>query len=95
MTNETESRKKPSRQSRTGEVLSISGEKTIRVAVNTLVKHPMYGKYIRRRTKLAVHDEKGEAGVGDVVEIVSCRRLSKRKSWRLVRVVKRSAIAKA
>jgi small subunit ribosomal protein S17 len=77
-------------RSRVGTVGSLSGSKTIHVVVNNLVKHPMYGKYIRRRTKLAVHDPRSEADVGDVVEIVPCRRVSKTKSWRLVRVVRRS-----
>ena len=72
----------------TGQVASISGDKTLSVVVRTLVKHPRYGKYLRRRTKLAVHDPRGQAGVGDLVEITPCRPISKRKSWRLVRVVR-------
>ena len=80
------------RQKRTGVVSSISGEKTIRVDVNTLVKHPMYGKYVRRRTRLAVHDPKGDAGLGDTVEILACRRISKSKSWRLARVLRRAQL---
>jgi len=77
-------------QTRTGTVSSAGGDKTIRVVINYLVKHPIYGKYIRRRTKLAVHDPQNTAQVGDVVEIVPCRRISKTKSWRLIRVVRRS-----
>jgi len=80
------------RQSRTGTVSSISGDKTISVDVNNLVKHRQYGKYIRRRTRLAVHDPRGQAKIGDVVEVVPCRRISKSKSWRLIRVVRRPAI---
>ncbi|MHC4294367.1 MAG: small ribosomal subunit protein uS17 [Planctomycetota bacterium] len=77
-------------RARVGTVRSISGNKTINVVVNTLVKHQRYGKYIRRRTTLAVHDPSCEAIVGDMVEIVPIRRLSKSKSWRMRRVVKRS-----
>ena len=77
-------------QTRTGTVSSAGGDKTIRVVINYLVKHPVYGKYIRRRTKMAVHDVQNTAQVGDVVEIVPCRRISKTKSWRLIRVVRRS-----
>ncbi len=73
-----------------GTVMSISGEKTINVGIDNMVPHRKYGKYIRRRTKLLVHDPKGEAAKGDRVEIIPCRPLSRRKSWRLVRVVRRS-----
>ena len=83
------------RRARTGLVRAISGAKTISVLVDTLVKHPRYGKYIRRQTKLAVHDPAGQAGVGDLVEIVPCRRLSGSKSWRLVRVTRRSKDARS
>jgi len=83
--------KKQAAQVRVGTVRSISGRNTINVSVDRLVKHPRYGKYVRRRTRLAVHDPKDLAGVGDVVEIVPCRRLSKTKSWRLVRVVRRGS----
>ena len=73
---------------RTGVVTSTGGAKTIHVAVENLVKHPRYSKYIRKRTKLAVHDAKDQASLGDLVEIAPCRRMSKGKSWRLVRVVR-------
>ncbi len=76
---------------KTGFVTSKSTDKTIHVTINFMVKHPQYGKYIRRRTKLAVHDEKNVAQKGDLVEIVPCRRLSKTKAWRLVRVVRAGA----
>jgi small subunit ribosomal protein S17 len=77
-----------SRRVRTGTVTSVGGDKTIRVVIENLVRHPRYGKYLRRRTKLAVHDAANAAGLGDVVEIAPCRPLSKTKSWRLVRVVR-------
>jgi len=80
------------RRSWVGTVRSVSGAKTINVVVEKLVKHPMYGKYVRKASKLTVHDPGGAAAVGDLVEIVPCRRLSKAKSWRLVRVVRGSAV---
>jgi len=73
-------------------VTKAKGNKTIQVTVETLARHAQYGKYIRRRTKLAVHDPAGEASVGDQVEIASCRPLSKNKSWRLLRVVRQAAM---
>lgn len=73
-------------------VISRSGDKSIRVEINYKVKHPMYGKYIRKHTRLGVHDEKNAAGVGDVVEIAECRPISKTKSWRLVKVVQKGII---
>jgi len=75
---------------RVGVVDSISGDKTIRVVIENLVKHPFYGKYIRRRTRLMAHDPKAEARVGDQVRVAQCRPISKRKAWRLVGVVRRS-----
>jgi len=77
----------------TGTVVSSRMQKTIAVSVERLVKHPKYGKYVRRTTKLLAHDENGECREGDVVDIAECRRLSSRKSWRLVRVVKRAGQA--
>ena len=68
----------------TAQVVSKSGDKSIKVVVNYKVKHPKYGKYIRKRTTLVVHDEHNKANVGDVVEISECRPISKYKSWRLV-----------
>ena len=64
--------------------------KTIAVEIERLVKHPKYGKYVRRTTKLLAHDEKNESRQGDKVAIVQCRPLSRRKSWRLVRVLERA-----
>ena len=73
-------------------VVSNSGEKSITVQINYTVKHPMYGKYIKRRTKLGVHDEKNVAGIGDLVEIAECRPISKSKNWRLVKVLEKGII---
>lgn len=74
----------------TGVVTSNSGSKSIRVTIDYKVKHPKYGKYVRRRTKLAVHDELNGCHVGDVVEIAQCRPYSKMKSWRVVRVLQKA-----
>lgn len=76
----------------TGVVDSLSGAKTIRVTVSRLTKHPIYGKYVRRRTRLAVHDPNSAAKLGDTVEIIGCRRISKNKSWRLVRVLREAGL---
>jgi small subunit ribosomal protein S17 len=75
-----------------GVVVSKSGDKSVRVQIDYTVKHPMYGKYIKRRTKLGVHDPQNEAGIGDTVEITECRPISKSKSWRLVKVVAKGII---
>ncbi len=68
------------------EVVSKSGNKSITVAIEYKIKHPQYGKYVRRRTKMSVHDEHNQANVGDIVEVAHCRPYSKRKSWRLVKI---------
>ena len=74
-----------------GVVTSDKSPKTCRVDVNRLVKHPKYGKYIRRRTVCYVHDEQNEAGLGDTVEIVECRPRSKTKRWELVRIIAKNS----
>ena len=79
-------------KSRHGIVISKSGDKSIKVQIDYTVKHPRYGKYIKRRTKLGVHDSNNIAGLGDVVEIVECRPISKSKSWRLVKVIEKGIV---
>ena len=74
----------------TGTVVSDKMDKTITVRQDRLVKHPLYGKYIRRATTYKAHDENNRAKMGDTVEITFCRPLSKTKTWRLVSVVKSS-----
>ena len=74
-----------------GVVDSDKRAKTRKVIVNYLAKHPKYGKYVRQRTILHVHDENNESKSGDVVEFAPCRPISKTKSWKLVRVVERRA----
>jgi small subunit ribosomal protein S17 len=76
-----------SRRTAVGVVTSDKMNKTRRVELPFLVKHPRYGKYIKRRTICYVHDEKNESRVGDKVEIMEARPMSKLKCWRLVRVV--------
>ena len=75
----------------TGRVVSQKMQKTIAVEIERLVRHPTYGKYIRRTTKLLAHDENGASREGDLVIITPCRPLSRRKSWRLLEVVEKAA----
>ena len=75
------------RDERFGRVVSDKGEKTITVRCEFKTRHPKYGKYVSRSSKLRVHDEKNEAKVGDMVSVVSCRPISKTKCWRLQRIV--------
>ncbi len=74
----------------TGRVVSNKMDKTITVRVDRLVKHPLYGKYIKRSTKLLAHDEENQCREGDLVAITSCRPLSKRKAWTLVKILERA-----
>ncbi|MEW6249405.1 MAG: 30S ribosomal protein S17 [Planctomycetota bacterium] len=83
-------RRSPRRATQTGVVTSAARQKTIRVTVAYNVRHPKYGKYLRRETTLHAHDEHNECRTGDVVEVMQCRPLSKTKCWRLVRVLKRA-----
>ena len=74
----------------TGTVVSNKMNKTISVSVERLVKHPTYGKYVRRKKKLLAHDENNECRAGDTVSIAECRPLSRHKAWKLVRVLERA-----
>ena len=74
----------------TGSVTSDAMDKTVTVMIERRIKHPVYGKYITRSTKLHVHDENNECNTGDVVVIEQCRPISKTKSWNLVEVVEKS-----
>ena len=82
-----------SRRAMIGLVTSTKTKKTITVAVERTFKHAKYGKYLRKRKHYLAHDEEGAASVGDSVEIASTRPLSKRKRWRLLRVITRSQLA--
>ncbi len=74
-----------------GRVVSDKMDKTVSVAVERLIKHPMYGKYIRRTTKVLAHDANNECKAGDRVAIAECKPVSKSKSWAVVDVVERAA----
>ena len=76
-----------------GQVTSNKMQKTLVVEVRRKVRHPLYEKYVSKRTKLYVHDEKNEAGIGDVVEVMQTRPLSALKRWRLVSIVQRATQA--
>ena len=78
------------RRERTGRVVSNKMDKSITVAVDRQVKHPIYGKFITKTTKYMVHDENNDANIGDIVHIMSTRPLSKRKTWRLVEILERA-----
>lgn len=78
------------RKERVGVVVSDKMDKTITVAVRRQMKHPMYGKYLERSSKMMVHDEDNTAGEGDTVRIMETRPISKNKRWRLVEVVERA-----
>lgn len=74
----------------TGRVVSDKMNKTITVIIERLVRHPIYGKYVRRSTKFHVHDENNECRQGDLIMIEQCRPLAKTKSWKLVKVLDRA-----
>ncbi len=84
----TEERK--SRKTRTGVVSSNKMTKTITVAVERKVKHPIYGKFVKKTTKFHAHDENATAGIGDTVRIMETRPLSKTKRWRLVEIIEKA-----
>jgi len=75
------------RKVKTGKVISNKMQKTITVQVERKVKHPVYGKYVKRSKKFLAHDEKNDCGVGDKVKITETRPLSKKKRWRLVEII--------
>jgi small subunit ribosomal protein S17 len=78
------------RKTRTGLVTSNKMDKTITVAVERKVKHPIYGKFVKKTTKFHAHDEKNECTIGDTVRIMETRPLSKTKRWRLIEVVEKA-----
>jgi small subunit ribosomal protein S17 len=84
----TESRSE--RKTRTGEVVSNKGEKTIVVAIKRRVPHPKYGKIVNHTSTLMAHDEKNECQVGDIVRVMETRPLSKRKRWRYLETVRKA-----
>ncbi len=78
------------RKTRVGVVTSDKMEKTIVVSITTLKPHPLYGRTVKRTTKFKAHEETGEVGVGDIVEIMECRPISREKRWRFVRVIEKA-----
>ena len=78
------------RKERVGKVVSNKMQKTITVAVDRKVKHPIYGKFVNRTTKFKAHDEENTAGIGDTVRIMETRPLSKDKRWRLVEIIEKA-----
>ncbi|MCK4568882.1 MAG: 30S ribosomal protein S17 [Bacteroidales bacterium] len=78
------------RKERTGVIVSNKMDKSIVVQVTRNVKHPVYGKYMRKSTKFIAHDEKNECNIGDTVRIMETRPISKNKCWRLVEIVERA-----
>ena len=83
---------RPKRRTIQGIVSSDRMDKSITITVERRFKHAKYGKYIRRHSKVHAHDEQNDAHVGDTVEIMECRPLSKTKRWRLVRVIERASM---
>ena len=86
----TETTERNLRKTRTGKVVSDKMNKTIVVAIEDNIKHPKYGKIIKRTTKIHVHDEKNECGVGDKVLVMETRPLSATKRWRLVNIIEKA-----
>ncbi|MCL5102698.1 MAG: 30S ribosomal protein S17 [Armatimonadetes bacterium] len=78
------------RKTRSGRVISDKMDKTVVVAIETLVRHPLYGRIVRKTTKFKAHDESNECGVGDTVEIMETRPISRFKRWRVARVVEKA-----
>jgi len=76
----------------TGKVVSSKMDKTITVMIERKVKHPVYGKYIKRSTKVHAHDANNECNQGDIVTVVACRPLSKSKKWMLENIVERATV---
>jgi small subunit ribosomal protein S17 len=74
----------------TGSVVSDKMDKSATVLIERRVKHPVYGKFMKKSTKLHIHDENNECGIGDTVQITECRPISKTKSWKLVKVVEKA-----
>ena len=79
------------RKTRTGKVTSNKMDKTIVVAIENHVKHPLYGKIVKKTYKLKAHDEKNECNIGDTVKVMETRPLSKDKRWRLVEIIEKAS----
>lgn len=88
--NKVDACKRNKRKTRIGKVVSDKMQKTIVVSVEKRIKHPLYKKFFKRTTKFAVHDEKNECRVGDLVKIMETKPLSKMKRWRLLEIVEKA-----
>ena len=78
------------RKERIGQVVSNKMQKSITIAVERKVKHPIYGKFVRKTTKLTAHDEQNDCNIGDTVKVMETRPMSKNKRWRLVEIIERA-----
>ncbi len=78
------------RKERTGVVVSDKMDKSVVVQINRRQRHPIYGKYVKKSSRLVAHDEKNECNMGDTVKIMETRPLSKHKNWRLVEIIERA-----
>jgi small subunit ribosomal protein S17 len=90
MSEETKTTEEKRKRTLVGRVVSDKMDKTVSVAIERLIKHPAYGKYIRRTSKVMAHDENNECKAGDRVAISECRPVSKNKAWTVVNVVERA-----
>jgi small subunit ribosomal protein S17 len=90
MSEETKTTEDKAKRTLVGRVVSDKMDKTVSVAIERLIKHPAYGKYIRRTSKVMAHDENNECKAGDRVSISECRPVSKNKAWTVVNVVERA-----
>ena len=86
----TETEVRGRRKARIGRVVSNKMEQTVVVGIEQIIRHPLYGKTLRRTKKFKAHDEKNECGVGDTVEIMETRPISKEKNWRVVRIIEKA-----
>ncbi|MCH7852875.1 MAG: 30S ribosomal protein S17 [Proteobacteria bacterium] len=91
MSEEVKAIDEKNRRTAVGRVVSNKMDKSVSVAIERLIKHPMYGKYIRRTSKVMAHDANNECNEGDRVAISECRPISKNKSWQVVNIIERAA----
>lgn len=91
MSEETEKNESTAKRTVVGRVVSNKMDKSVSVAIERLIKHPVYGKYIRRTSKVMAHDASNECNIGDRVSISECRPISKNKAWQVVSVIERAA----
>jgi small subunit ribosomal protein S17 len=88
--NQAETTGTANRRTMTGRVVSNKMQKTVAVAIERVVRHPVFGKYVRRTTRLLAHDEDSQCREGDLVSIVECRPISRHKAWRVSEILQRA-----